>query len=282
MKLRASRRPGRTIAITVLQEAGDSSANENMDNHSWSGDGAPAPWLHSEMKDVFEGASILVVEDDDDTRDLLLTLLRIAGYKTTACSDAESALETLRENTFDCVLTDYALPDRTGGWLLQQASKEGLLDATPALVVTAHPSPADVSDFEIVQKPFDLDELVERVRRRLDGAPRRVAPATIRRSSSGRPGDDGRGDSPDPIELILYVNADTPRSANAIQDIERVLSRNGSGKYTVTICNLPQVPATQPEAITLAAAAAPRAPGPRTFILGHITNPALLAELLQG
>jgi CheY-like chemotaxis protein len=234
------------------------------------------------MKDVFEGASILVVEDDDDTRDLLLTLLRIAGYKTTACADAESALETLRENTFDCVLTDYALPDRTGGWLLQQASKEGLLDATPALVVTAHPSPADVSDFEIVQKPFDLDELVDRVRRRLDGAPRRIAAATARRSSSGRPGDDGRGDSPDPIELILYVNADTPRSVEAIQDIERVLSRNGSGKYTVTICNLPQVPAPQPEGITLAAAATPRAPGPRTFILGHITNPALLAELLQA
>ena len=39
----------------------------------------------------------------------------------------------------------------------------------PRLVVTAHPSPADLSGFEIVQKPFDLDELVQRVRRRLEG-----------------------------------------------------------------------------------------------------------------
>ena len=255
-----------------------------MDNHSWSGGGNPAPWLQSEMKDVFEGASILVVEDDNDIRDLLITLLGIAGYKTTACADAETALDALREGTFDCILTDYALPDRTGGWLLQQASKEGLLDGTPALVVTAHPSPADVSGFEIVQKPFDLDELVERVRRRLDGPARRVAPAggPIRRSSSGRPGDDGRGDCPGPIELILYVSADSPRSMTAIEDIERVLSRNGSGKYTLTICNLPQVPKTVPEGLALAAMPAPRAPGPRTFILGHITNPSLLAELLEG
>jgi DNA-binding response OmpR family regulator len=254
-----------------------------MDDHFWSGDAKPEEgWIHSQIKNVFEGASILVVEDDEDIRDLLVTLLRIAGYKPTACGDAETALETLREGTFDCLLTDYALPDRTGGWLLQQASQEGLLDATPVLVVTAHPSPPDLAGFEIVQKPFDLDELVERVRRRLEGPSPRGVGGAIRRSSTGRPGDDGRGDCPDPIELILYVSADSPRSATAIDDIERVLLRNRSRKYTLTICNLPSGAASIPESLALTPQATTRPPGPRTYILGHIMNPALLAELLEG
>jgi len=121
-------------------------------------------WIRSEMKRTFEGASILVVEDDPDIRDLLSTLLEMAGYTTTACGTAEEGLNVLREETFDFVLTDYALPNRTGGWLLQQAQQEGLLDATPALIVTAHPQPSDVDGFDVFQKPFDLDHLAWRIR----------------------------------------------------------------------------------------------------------------------
>jgi two-component system response regulator GlrR len=251
-----------------------------MKDQPWSGDVKPQEgWLPSEMKDVFEGASILVVEDDGDIRDLLVTLLGIAGYKPTACADAETALEALREATFDCILTDYALPDRSGGWLLEQASKEGLLGTTPVLVVTAHPGPPGLAGFEIVQKPFDLDELVERVRRRLEGPLPPRTGGSIRRSSSGRPGDDGRGDCPDPIELILYVSADSPREADAINDIERVLLRNRSGKYTLTIRNVPEaIAGALPPATTVPK----RSPGPRTYILGHIMSPALLAELLEA
>lgn len=113
---------------------------------------------------MFAGAAVLLVEDDPDIRELLITLLKLAGFTPTACSTAEQALEQLREHAFDVVLTDYALPNRTGAWLLNRASEEGLLEATPVLVVTAHPSPEDITGFEVIQKPFDLDQLVERVR----------------------------------------------------------------------------------------------------------------------
>jgi len=72
-------------------------------------------WIQNEMKRAFDGASILIVEDDADIRDLLSTLLEIAGYRTTACATAEHGLNALREQTFDFILTDYALPNRTGG-----------------------------------------------------------------------------------------------------------------------------------------------------------------------
>jgi CheY-like chemotaxis protein len=244
-------------------------------------------WIWSEMKRTFERASILVVEDDPDIRDLLSTLLEMAGYTTRACATAEEGLNALREQMFDFVLTDYALPNRTGGWLLQQAQEEGLLDATPALVVTAHPHPSDVDGFEVFQKPFDLDHLISHVRRRLDdGGPKRPRnqPAARPGSSPHRNGNNHQDDGcPEPIELILYVSADSPRSANAINNIKRVLSRYRSDKVTLTICDLARNPMMgEADSIAFTPTLVKRSPGPRTYILGHITNPDVLIELLDG
>ena len=251
-----------------------------------SGSDAGNAWIRAEMKHAFEGASILVVEDDLDIRELLVTLLEIAGYTATACATAEQGLNALREETFDFVLTDYALPNRTGGWLLQQAQQEGLLDATPALVVTAHPNPPDLHGFDVFHKPFDLDDLVNHVRQRLDdGGSRRPREAgTIRPvGSSGRGGNNHQDNCPDPIELILYVSADSARSANAINNIKRVLSRYRSDKVTLTICDLAKNPTMgTADSVAFTPTLVKRSPGPRTYILGHMTNPDVLIELLEG
>jgi len=248
-------------------------------------DPAAAPWLTSQPRDTFDGASVLVVEDDRDIRDLLVTLLQFAGYAVTACSSAERALETLREEPFDFVLTDYSLPGRTGAWLLEQAESEGLLRATAALVVTAHPN-VEIEGVEVLQKPFDLDDLVVRVERGLNAGESRPSARTgnsARRSNSGRPGDDGRADCPGAVELILYVSAESPRSANAIHNIKSVLSRYRSDKVSLTICDLSANPAMgEQDSIAFTPTLVKRSPGPRTFILGHISNPEVLIELLEG
>lgn len=254
-----------------------------MAQRSFSGEGHDEPaWLASELKDEFSGASILLIEDDPDIRDLLSTLLRLGGFEPTVCSSAEVALEQLREQPFDLVLTDYALPNRTGGWLIQQAKSEGLLDATPVLVVTAHPSPADVDGCEVIHKPFDLDDLVSRVRQRLEGGlrPRPTAPKPEGRSR--RPGDND-GDCHEPIELILYVSSHSAKSATAINNIKQVLSRFRSSRVTLTICDLSREPdAGVADSVAFTPTLVKRSPGPRTFILGHISNPELLVELLQA
>ena len=242
-------------------------------------------WIAAEMKHAFAGASILVVEDDADIRELLITLLEMAGYTVTACATAEHGLNALREETFDFVLTDYALPNRTGAWLLHQAQQEGLLDATPALVVTAHPNPPDVQGFDVFQKPFDLDDLVHHVRQRLEdgGAGRPRDAAMIRPGGSRGRGDNHHDGCPEPIELILYVSTDSARSANAISNIKRVLSRYRSDKVTLTICDLAQNPTMgAADSIAFTPTLVKRSPGPRTYILGHMTNPDILIELLEG
>ena len=235
------------------------------------------------MKDVFSGASILLVEDDPDIRDLVATLLEMAGYEPTICSSAEAALEQLREQPFDLVLTDYALPRRTGGWLLEQARAEGLLDATAALVVTAHPNPTDLDGYEVIAKPFDLDHLVTRITQRLSGVgPSRMVSRTVIPSS--RPGDGSQGgDCPDPIELVLYVSASSPKCAAAITNIRNVLSRFASERVRLTIHDLSKDPhAGIQDSVAFTPTLVKRSPGPRTFILGHITNPDILVEILQS
>lgn len=256
-----------------------------MADRSWN-DGeedAVPEWLKAEMKDVFSGASILLVEDDPDIRELLATLLRLAGYEPTICSSAEAALEQLREQPFDLVLTDYALPHRTGGWLLEQARAEGLLDGTAALVVTAHPNPTDLDDYEVIAKPFDLDHLVTRIGHRLSGVgPTRMVSRTMIPSS--RPGDRNQlGDCPDPVELVLYVSASSPKSAAAITNIRTVLSRYASDRVRLTIHDLSTDPgAGAQDSVAFTPTLVKRSPGPRTFILGHISNPDILVEILQA
>ena len=262
-----------------------------MADSSWandrSGSGQPG-WLGSELRSAFDGASILLVEDDPDIRELLSTLLQLAGFQTTACATAEAALEELREQPFDLVLTDYMLPNRTGGWLLKEASDEGLLDATPVLVVTAHPNPADVRHYEVIPKPFDLDDLVMKVQRRLgaEGTKRPRMPISAPLVPGGASDQDGgnhNGDCPDPIELVLYVSAHSPRSAAAIENIKRVLARFESSRIKLTICDLAEEPHMgEADAIAFTPTLVKRSPGPRTFILGHLTNPELLVELLEG
>ncbi len=254
-----------------------------MEERAWVHQGETSPtWRDGDME-ALGAPTILLVEDDDDCRSLLVTLLDLAGLKSVACATAEEGLERLREAPYDLVLTDYCLPHRSGGWLLQQARAEGLLEGTPAIVVTAHPNPSDVDPFEVVCKPFDLDDLVARVRRRLEGPrsspPRQPRPAR----NSGGNGHGDHDDCPHPIEAIIYVSGDSPASAMSIARVKTVLSRFNSSRVTLTLRDVTK-PATTAEGSTDGDGRvhAPGVRGPRTLILGHLNNPQLLLELLEG
>ncbi len=229
-------------------------------------------------------ARLLVVEDDPDIRDLLELLLDQAGFACVAARTAEDGLERLREQAFDLVLTDYSLPNRSGAWMLGQASAEGLLDATPALVVTAHPEPRGVERFEVIRKPFDLDQLVDRVRQRLEGGtPRPRGPKGAKSPSGGQTGNHGGAGNRQPIELILYISAHSPRSATAVANLKAALARFDQSRVKLTICDLASDPSRGvADSVAFTPTLVKRSPGPRTFILGHLSNPDLLLELLES
>ena len=246
--------------------------------------GNPTPWDLPVSDGRLAQPAILLVEDDRDIRDMLAMLLDMAGFKVQACESAECGLNALREGDFDLILTDYALPRQSGLWLLENAEAEGLIEGTPVMIVTAHPHVAGASSaYEIIHKPFDLDELIERVRYRVEGeGPRRRRNPAIR-GAHGLPGD-GNGDGPecpDPVELILYVSSQSPRSFAAVRNIKKVLKRFKSSRVKLTVCDLAMDPARGIEdSVAFTPTLVRKTPGPRTFILGHVTNPELLLELL--
>ena len=70
-----------------------------MADGSWIDGGASQDgrWLNPGIRHEFTGATVLLVEDDDDSREFLMTMLELDGFTPTGCSSAEAALEELRE-----------------------------------------------------------------------------------------------------------------------------------------------------------------------------------------
>jgi CheY-like chemotaxis protein len=249
--------------------------------------GGASPWEFTVDQERLALPRILLVEDDRDIREMMATMFDISGFAVVSCDTAECGLNALREQEFDFVLTDYALPRQSGLWLLQEAESEGLIQGTPVLIVTAHPHVQTSGDYEVLHKPFDLDELIERVRQRVEGAnsPRRrrasMPPSTRADAIGDGLGGDGRDGCPEPVELILYISSQSPRSAAAVKTITKMLERYSSSRVKLTVCNLSEDPDGGTEdAVAFTPTLVRRSPGPRTFILGHITSPELLLELL--
>lgn len=252
-----------------------------MEKISSSGSGRPAPWDYSGESDRPSEAHVLLVEDDNDIREMMSTLLEMAGFAVTSCETAEAGLNALREQEFELILTDYALPRHTGMWLLDNAEAEGLIQGTPVMIVTAHPYVAGGERYEVIHKPFDMDDLIERVRYRLEGdGPRRQRAASAPRRGDGHD-QPPAVPCPDPVELILYVSSQSPRSFAAVKNVKKVLERFSSTRVKLTVHDLSVDPARGiADSVAFTPTLVRKTPGPRTFILGHMTSPELLLELL--
>jgi CheY-like chemotaxis protein len=125
--------------------------------------------------------TILVVEDDADQRELLCTLLEEHGYACIAVEDGQRALEVLasRENP-DAVLLDMVLPRLNGHEFLQELGARG--EQSLGVVVVSGFGP--VSRFAhrlplvraVVQKPVELDALLQAVESCVEQDPHRSEP----------------------------------------------------------------------------------------------------------
>ena len=115
---------------------------------------------------------ILVVDDEVQIAQLLTGLLEAEGYKVQSANDGEEAIERLRDEEFDLLLTDLRMP-RMGGMELIEAAREIQPDLD-SLIMTAFASTdtavtalrGGVSDY--LRKPFAMDRLIASVHRLLD------------------------------------------------------------------------------------------------------------------
>jgi CheY-like chemotaxis protein len=89
------------------------------------------------------GKRILLLEDDRDSRESMALLLELAGASVVSTPTAEDALAALKRGDFDAVVTDVAMPGRSGFWLVGQIRQLASRPTVPVLAVTGHPFPRD-------------------------------------------------------------------------------------------------------------------------------------------
>ena len=89
------------------------------------------------------GVFILLVDDDPDARELLEYALSEAGGTVVTASTAAEALERFKASSPSIVVTDVAMPGRSGFWLVGQIRQLASKPTVPVLAVTGHPFPRD-------------------------------------------------------------------------------------------------------------------------------------------
>jgi two-component system phosphate regulon response regulator PhoB len=114
--------------------------------------------------------TILVVEDEDAIRGMLIMILEQAGFLALAATDAEDAQKHLDESSPDLILLDWMLPGISGVEWARRLKKEPIYREIPIILLTARGEEEDkVRGLEIgaddyVTKPFSPKELVARIR----------------------------------------------------------------------------------------------------------------------
>ena len=119
------------------------------------------------MRDV----RILVVDDDPLLRAILRTELSGAGFEVATAGDGTEALRHLATTSTDLVILDLVMPVLDGRNARRLIRAGRVTSQVPVLLLSAHASESDRAAFlaegfaDIVQKPYELDDLLRRIRR---------------------------------------------------------------------------------------------------------------------
>ncbi len=104
---------------------------------------------------------VLVVDDDEVTRQTVRDLLREEGYTVYTAGNGAVAVALLREIPKPClILLDLMMPVLDGRGVMDALRADDVLTAIPIVVVTAARDIGDVGHLPVLRKPFDLQALV--------------------------------------------------------------------------------------------------------------------------
>jgi DNA-binding response OmpR family regulator len=118
---------------------------------------------------MLQAPLILVVDDEDDVRDLVVSNLRRTGFNTIEAADGESALAAIHESRPDAVILDVMMPKMDGFAVCEEIRNHPAIKTTPVIILTAKGRPTDrISGLEkgaddYVPKPFSPKELILRL-----------------------------------------------------------------------------------------------------------------------
>ena len=145
--------------------------------------------------DSTQKQNILVVEDNENTRRLLETILRSAGYEVTPAPDAEEGLRILHGDAqVDLVLLDLFLPGADGIQFLRSRAEMEADRQPPVIVVSAtedmdtlRPQLRELGAKMALRKPFDVQELLNGVSQHATKRAGKAGPAAAASAGKAAP-----------------------------------------------------------------------------------------------
>lgn len=186
---------------------------------------------------MFEGFTILFVEDDPSVRSSVTETLELSGFEVLPCASAEDALPRLSAGFAGIVITDVRLPKMDGFGLLRHVI--ALDHSIPVIVVTGHGDVAmavqamQEGAYDFIEKPFAMERLVEVARRALEKRTLTVEVDMLRRQLENKHGIDAvlLGDSAPMQALRRQVLNLADTSADVL-----IIGETGTGKELVARC----------------------------------------------
>src|SRR5881396_749343 len=173
---------------------------------------------------------LLVVEDEQELREVLVQGLAKRGFNVAAAADGDAGLATLSEQEFDVVILDLRMPRRDGIQVLQQMRTDG--HDAEVIIVTGHADIETAVDalklhaFDYLSKPFQMAELLQIVARAAEYRRLRLENRSLRRAVSQQE-----------IEPLLYGSSRAMDRLRGLLDRASqsasnvlILGESGSGK----------------------------------------------------
>ena len=117
---------------------------------------------------------VLLVEDNEVNRDMLVRRLERAGHRVSTAADGEAALQAMRELQPGVVLMDMNLPVKDGWTASAEAQMDAAIAAIPIIALTAHAMEEDrhralaAGCRDYATKPVDFPDLLAKISTQLD------------------------------------------------------------------------------------------------------------------
>ena len=127
-----------------------------------------------------EGVTVLIVDDNDENREILSRRLKTDGFKTITAIDGKEAMDILGESIVHITLLDIMMPEVDGFTLLSQIRADSAFENMPVIMLTA----IDIATVAqeclrlgacgYITKPYDMELIKQKMRECLKMKPRLV------------------------------------------------------------------------------------------------------------
>jgi DNA-binding NtrC family response regulator len=189
--------------------------------------------MHDEVGTLETTAKVLIVEDDEVLRQLLIDVLSDQGYQIEAAETGEDGLSAMEQDVFDTILLDINLPGMDGMDVLRlaptrQPDAQVVMMTAFGTVDTAVEAMKQGA-FDYINKPFSTDELLLTITRALEEQNLRREVARLRQIARGIGGDIQMvGKSPAIERVIDLIARVAPSRATVL-----ITGETGTGKELV-------------------------------------------------